>query len=169
MRACSLQHVDKKKVETIDFEKFLIVATLTLGQHIQDDDWLPENRSQSNGHLGILRGLRKNVSPLLAHFDLIAHVGNYRTVIPKLNATGYIEDFPHIPVDAQHSGKDKLMYASIPEDILHNVFKHFIPMRIRLDIFLMTISRKLDSRKLDNSLRRSLDNSFSMQWYTISA
>ena len=50
-----------------------------------------------------------------------------KKLLPKLNATGYIDDSPHMNVGAEHSGKYKQMYASIPQDILHNVFEKYEP------------------------------------------
>ena len=115
----------RSKVETIDFEKFLIVTTLTPEQ---DDDWLPEYVNKDNRHW---YPYVQTCHPCSAHFDFIAHVEtlqeDVKEILPKLNATGFIDDFPHMNAGVEHSGKYKQMYASIPEDILHDVFEKYQP------------------------------------------
>ena len=113
------------KDQTIDFEKFLLVASLTPEQ---DDNWLPEDVNKNNPHWG---PYLKVCHPCSTHFDFIAQVEtlqeDVRELLPQLNATDYIDVFPHINAGSEHSGKYKQMYASIPEDILHNVFEKYQP------------------------------------------
>ena len=117
--------VGRKKVQTIDFEKFLIAATLTKKQN---SDWLPEHMTKNDGHW---RPYLQTCHPCSAGFDFIAHVEtlqeDVRELLPKLNATDYIDDFPHVNMGAQCPGKYSKMYASIPEDILHNVLEKYQP------------------------------------------
>ena len=114
-----------QKDQTIDFEKFLIVAALSRGQ---DVNWLPDHLSKNNRHW---KPYLETCHPCSAQFDFIARVEtqqeDIRELLPKLNATEYIDVFPHINVGAQHSGKYKQMYASIPDDILHNLFEKYQP------------------------------------------